>query len=399
MKKLITFLIILLIMSGCATLNKPAPKSNPNLPVVKTFKAYPDRNAIALFWSVVPQMSGYYIQRFNAKNNKWEQIATIKDPYKSIYVDTGLKPAHIYKYKIATFDKNGIPSLAKEVDQATLPKLQPVVPLEAKPLTKGEVKVIFRPHPNERVYKYIIQRYNDKTTKWEDLATVKPRLNVEYIDKGLKDGKIYKYRIIAVTFDKLYSLPSNPIVVSTYPKPPVILKINASTDLPKKIKVTFSPVPNAVYYKIYISDIPDNGSFSFYKKTNSTVFIDHINQDGVTRYYKVTAVSKHGTESILSDTPVAMGQTLPKPASPLVSTNRMGNTMEFIFTSPDNRAVKYLIIRKESKSLFKSNTKKLIANSNRFTDTINPKYSYKYQIYEIDRYGLISKKPAVIEVN
>jgi len=386
-------------MSGCATLNKPVPKSNPNLPTVKQFKAYPDRNAIALFWSPVPSMKGYYIQRFNAKNNKWEEIATIKDPFKSIYVDTGLKPGHLYKYKIATFNKNGIPSLAKEIDQATLPKLQPVIPLEAKPLTKGEVKIIFRPHPNERVCKYIIQRYNNKTTKWEKIATLKPRLNVEYIDKNLQNGKIYKYRIIAVTFDGIKSFPSTPLVVSTYPNPPVILNISATTNLPKKIKVTFSPVAGAAYYKIYISNIPDNGSFSFYKKTNSTVFIDHINKDGFTRYYKVTAVSKHNTESLLSDSPSAMGETLPKPAAPMVSTNRTGNTIEFIFTSPDNRAVKYLIVRKENRSLFKSNIKKYIANSNRFTDTINPKFSYKYKIYEIDKYGLISKKPAVIEVN
>ena len=399
MKKLVPFLIILLLMSGCATLNKPLPKSNPNLPTVKTFKAYPDRNAIALFWSVVPSMSGYYIQRFNAKTNKWEEIATIKDPYKSIYVDTGLKPGHLYKYKIATFNKNGTPSLAKEVKQATLPKLQPVVPLEAKPLTKGEVKIIFRPHPNERVCKYIIQRYNDKYTKWENLATISPRLNVEYIDKNLKDGKIYKYRIIAVTFDGIQSFPSTPIIVSTYPKPPVILHISASTNLPKEIKVTFSPVKGAAYYKVYISDIPDNGSFTFYKKIHSTIFIDHINKDGYTRYYKVTAVSPHGTESLLSDSPIAMGQTLPKPATPLVSTNRIGNKIDFIFTSPDNRAAKYLVVRKEEISLLKSNTKKYIVHSNRFVDTINPKYSYKYMIYEIDKYGLVSKKPAVVEVN
>jgi len=397
MKKLTTFLATLLIMSGCATLNKPIPKSNPNLPTVKQFKAYPDRNAIALFWTPVPSMSGYYIQRYNAKNNKWEEIATIKDPYKSIYVDTGLKPGHLYKYKIATFNKNKIPSLAKEVDQATLPKLQPVIPLEAKPLTKGEVKIIFRPHPNERVCKYIIQRYNDKDTKWEEIAVLKPRLNVEYIDKNLKDGKIYKYRIIAVTFDNIKSYPSKTIKVSTYPKPPVITNISASTNLPKKIKVTFSAVPNAAYYKVYISNIPDNGSFTFYKKIHSTVFIDHINKDGYTRYYKVTAVSKHNTESLLSDTPIAMGQTLPKPATPIVSTNRSANTIEFVFTSPDNRAVKYLVVRKEIQSLFKTNTKKYIVNSNKFVDKINPKYSYKYKIYEIDKYGLISKKPAVVE--
>ncbi len=385
-------------MSGCATnFNRPSPKSNPNLPAVKTFKAYPDRNAIALFWNTVPNIKGYYVQRYNAKNKKWEEIATINNPYKSIYVDTNLKPGHIYKYKIATFDQNGAPSLSKEISQATMPRLSPVIPLEARPIAKGKVKIIFRPHPNERVKEYIIQRYNDKKTKWEALTTIKPRLNVEYIDQNLQDGKIYKYRIIAKSYDGITSFPSNPIVVSTFKKPSVILKTTASTNLPKKIVVTFSPV-KASAYKIYISDTP-NGSFHFYKKIYSTTFVDHINKDGIKRYYKITAVSKHHTESLLSDTPTAMGETLTKPAAPIVSTNKTGNQIEFIFTSSDNRAKKYLIIKKENISLFKSVTKKYIANSNRFIDTINTKKNYEYKIYEVDKYGLISNKPAIIKVD
>ncbi len=389
----------MIIITGCANLspNKQPLKSNPNLPTVKEFKAYPDRNAIALFWSPVPSMSGYYIQRYDFKHKKWEAITTIKNPYKSIYVDTKLKPAHIYKYKIATFDKKGIPSLAKEVQTSTLPKLAPVIILEAKPLVKGSVKLIFRPHPNERVDEYIIQRYNDEKARWEDLDTLKPRLNVEYIDSGLKDGKIYKYRIFAKSFDGIKSLPSKTFVVSTFPKPPVVMNVTATTNLPKKIVLKFSPVNNAVYYKIYISNSPD-GYFKFYKKTSSTTFVDNINKDGFIRYYKVTAVSKHNTESLLSDSPAVMGETLPKPASPIVSTNKMGNQIEFIFTSPDNRATKYLIIRKENLGFFKSNEKKFITNSNSFTDIINPKHSYEYKIYEVDKYGLISKKPAVVEV-
>ena len=343
-------------------------------------------------------MSGYYIQRYDFKHKKWIEITTIKDPYKSIYVDTSLKPAHIYKYKIATFDKNGIPSLSKEVTISTLPPLSPVIPLEAKPITKGKIKLIFRPHKNERVKEYIIQRFNDKKAKWEYLTTLKPRLNVEYIDSNLKDGKIYKYRIFAKSFDDIKSLPSRTIVVSTYPKPPIVLNISATTNLPKKIVIKFSPVKNAAYYKIYISDSP-NGDFKFYKTTKSTTFTDYIKKDGFIRYYKVTAVSIHNTESLLSDTPAVMGETLTKPATPLVSINKIGNNIEFIFTSPDNRAKKYLIIKKEKLGLFKSIEKKFIANSNRFTDTINPKHSYEYKIYEIDKYGLISKKPAVVEVS
>jgi len=342
-------------------------------------------------------MNGYYIQKYDFKHKKWIEIATIKNPYKSIYVDTNLKPAHIYKYKIATFNKNGIPSLAKEVIISTLPPLSPVIPLEAKPLTKGKIKLIFRPHPNERVKEYIIERFNDQKAKWEKLVILKPRLNVEYIDSGLKDGKIYKYRIFAKSFDGIKSLPSKTILVTTYPKPPIVMNVTASTNLPKKIIIKFSPVKDAAYYKIYISNSP-NGKFYFYKTTKSTTFIDHLNKDGEVRYYKITAVSPYKTESLLSDTPAVMGETLPKPATPIISTNRVGNTIQFIFTSPDNRAAKYLIIRKEKLGFFKSIEKKFLSSSNTFVDKINPKHSYEYQIYEVDKYGLISKKPAIVEV-
>ena len=387
-------------MSGCANLNlnKPVPKSNPSLPTVKDFKAYPDRNAMALYWSTVPKMRGYYIQRYNSKNKKWKEIATIKDPYTSIYVDTNLKPGFIYKYRIATFDKNGIPSLAKETIQSTMPKLSPVIILEAKPIVKGKIKLIFRPHPNERVNQYIIKRFDNEDAKWKTIATISPRLNVEYIDSGLKDGTIYKYQIIAKSFDGIKSFPSKTIVVSTFKKPPVITNISATNNLAKEIKVSFSPVKGAVAYKIYISSF-QNGPFHFYKKINSTNFTDYINKDGFVRYYKVTAVSDHHTESLLSDTPVTMGQTIPKPAKPIVSTNKNGNQIELIFTSPDNRAVKYLVIRKEKISLFKYAQKKFIVSSNRFSDVVNPKKTYEYDVYEIDKFGLLSKSPAVIKVN
>jgi fibronectin type 3 domain-containing protein len=398
MKKIIASVIFLMLLTGCVSnLNKPAPKSNPNLPTVKEFKAYPDRNAMALFWKPVTQMSGYYIQRYEPKKHKWIEIATINDPFKSIYVDTDLRPNTIYRYRIATFNKQKVPSLAVETSQKTLPKLSPVIPLEAKPLKKGMVKIIFRPHQNERVKKYIIQRFNDEKAKWEEINTLSPRLNVEYIDTGLKDGKIYKYRIIAKSFDNIKSYPSKTIVVSTYPKPPVVLNVKASVDLPKQIKITFSPVKNAAYYKIYRSDSSD-GYFSFYAKTKNTYFIDKIGKDGVKKYYKVTAVSKYGTESLLNESPVVMGQTLPKPATPIVSTNINGNKIEFIFTSPDNRAVKYLIVKEEHLGFLKKKESKFITDKNSFEDTINPKKSYTYYIYEIDKYGLISKTPAKIEV-
>ena len=388
--------ISLMIFLGCATNNKPI-KSNPKLPTVKQFKAYPDRNAVALFWQSQPNMSGYYIQMYNFKTKKWDKTIEIDNPYKTIYIVKNLSPNTIYKFRIATFNKNKVPSLSKEITTKTLKTIAPVIPLQGRPLVKGMVKIIFRPHQNERGDGYIIEKYDNKTTKWYKIATLDGRYNVEYIDnKNLKDGEIYKYRIIAKSYDGLRSHPSTPIIVSTFPKPPIVENIKATNNLPKKIILTWSPVKGAKYYKIYIAGYP-NDFFSFYKKTSKTKFVDIIDQDGYTRYYKVTAVSPHKTESILDNTQAAMGQTLNIPPTPIVATNRNANTITLTIRPQDNRSKYFLIKAKEKISLFETKTKIYKTSNKTFTLKLNPKHSYTIEVYEVDKYGLMSK-PNTIEV-
>jgi fibronectin type 3 domain-containing protein len=313
-------------------------------------------------------------------------LATINNPFQTLYVDTNLKPSTLYSYRIATFDKNKTPSLAKEIKKKTLATIAPVIPLEIKPLKKGMVKIIFRPHPNERVQGYILQRLDDKNIKWVTLANLTPRYNVEYIDKNLKDGKIYQYRIIAYTYDGLKSAPSEVLKVSTYPKPPLVLNIKATINLPKKIVLRWAPVKNAKYYKVYTKRFLGFG-YTPIAKVKGTIYTDKVGKDGVKKYYKVTAVSIHDTESLLDNSPEVMGETLAIPAKPLISANVLRNKIEFIFSSPDNRAIKYLVIKKGINKDYK-----YIVNGNRFLDTnVIHKHSYTYKIYAVDKYGLISE--------
>ncbi len=380
-----------MLITGCAVNNKPSPKSNPKLPHVKTFKAYPDRNAIALKWNIVNGMNGYYIQKLNTKTHKWKMLTTVNNPYQSLYIDKSLKPSTLYTYRIAAFDKTKTPSLAKEISQKTLPTVAPVIPLEVKPLQKGIVKILFRPHPNERVQGYVIQRFNDNTAKWEHLADLTPRYNVEYIDKNLKDGKIYKYRIIAYTFDNLKSTPSQTITVSTFPKPPVIENIQATNNLPKKIIISWSPLQNTDHYNVY------EKTFFGYKliaKTKANSYTYKLDKDGIKRFFKVTGVTSHKTESLMDKTPEVMGQTLSTPAKPLVSTNPYTKKIEISMSSPDERAAKYLIIKKDETANTKEH--KYIVKSNTFTDnSVKHKHTYSYKIYAVDKYGLISKENEV----
>jgi len=94
---------------------------------------------------------------------------------------------------------------------------------------------------------------------------------------------------------------------------------------------------------------------------------------------------------LLDNSPEIMGETLQVPAKPLVSTNILNKGVEFIFSSPGDRAVKYLVIKKEG-NLFNGKKYKYIVNGNRFLDTnIAHKHSYTYEIYAVDKYGLISE--------
>ncbi|HIQ50933.1 MAG TPA: fibronectin type III domain-containing protein [Nautiliaceae bacterium] len=391
MKKLIVLVIFLLFLTGCVE-NKPAPKSNPNLLMTQNIKAYPERNFIALKWDIVKNIDGYYIEKLDNKNKKWKKLVKIDNPYKTLYVDTNLNPSTSYTYRIATFKNNQF-SLANKITSKTLPTISQVIPLESKPLKKGMVKIIFRPHINERVKGYIIEKFNDKNVKWEQITNLKPRYNVEYIDRGLEDGRVYKYRVIAYTFDDLKSIPSNIIKVSTYPKPPVVMNIKATNNLPKKIVITWSSVKGAKYYKVY-----KKGAFNYkvIAKTTNTKYVDKIDKDGKIEFYKVTAVTPYETESLLTHTPEVMGETLPPPAKPLVSTNLISSGIEFFFSSPDDRAVKYLIVKKEGSF---GKEEKFIVNSKQFLDTkLKKDTSYTYEIYAIDKYGLISN-PTKIEVD
>ena len=389
MKKILLTSSIILAITGCA--NNPPLKSDKNLPKVTEFRAKADRNSIGLEWSLVnkPNVYGYYIQR-SEDNKDYKQVAKIENRYITHWVDKNLKPGKIYYYKISTYTKKGIPSFAKSVKNKTLPTILPISYIDNAGIkTKGIAKIIFRPHSNERVKGYYIERFNDKNGKWNKIADLTPRLSAEYIDKGLTDGKVYRYRIIAYTFDGLKSKPSKELVLQTLQKPKVVLNLQTTNDLAKKIKITWKKVPAVKEYKIYYSSY--DGSYKLLATTKNNYYLDVISKDGVTRYYKVTAVDKYGLESLKSQS--VMGVTLPLPVKPVVSIERGGKSIKFILSSPDKRAVKYLIKKDDGDKIVKIHNVK-----NGYVDrNIMRKKTYTYKIYEIDENGLVSE-PTTLEV-
>ena len=376
---------IILAITGCVTNNTPTIKSSPAIQKVQEVRALSSRNSVALEWDMVNKsdIAGYYIQR-SADAKKYINIATIDSKYTTHFTDTNLKPNTQYYYKISTFNTQHTPSFATLKMVKTVGELEPISYIvNANLKAKGMVKIVFRPHPNENVKGYYVQRFDDEDGKWREIANLTPRLRAEYIDKDLKDGKIYKYRIIAYTFDGIKSKPSKIITTKTLEKPKVILDITPSTNLLRQIELKWKPVPKAVKYKIYSSSL-EYGWFTKLATTNENKYLDIINKDGATRYYKISSIDKYGIESFKSQ--VVMGSTLDLPKKPIVSIQKNQQSVEFILSSSDQRAIKYLIKKDDGNVVTKIHD----VQSPYLDRNIQPKKSYSYKVYAIDENGLVS---------
>ena len=378
-----------LIIAGCAS---QAPlKSNPNLPKVSKISYTKDRNQVAINWNRVDndKIKGYYLTR--SDNGKFKLIAKINDPDITFYDDRGLKPKSHYVYQIATFDRNGVPSKGLKLDAYTRPNIESVVGLRNDNLKQqGKIKFSFTPNENERISGYLIQKYNGQ--KFITIAKLDSRLKTEFLDTDLKNGVNYEYRVIAVSYDGLKSAPSSVLNIKTLQRPAIVMGIKASSDLPKKIKISWKKVKNTAYYEIYSSDYLD-GNYDLIAKPTSTNYTDIIQQDGIIKYYKVVAVDKFGIKSLMPDNG-EMGSTLALPAKPVISKD--SSSMKFTISSPDGRAVKYAVNREGNNEV-----KKFINVQSPFVDNsieTNSTHNYVYKFYAIDKYNLKSK-PTEFEVN
>jgi fibronectin type 3 domain-containing protein len=383
------------MLNGC--LNPSAPRKpvvDPNLPTITDVRTLPDITQIALEWSPVHDLKveGYHIYRAEADNNNGslDRVATINDRYTAHFTDTNLYPETKYIYRISTFSKDKLESNPSEnIRVTTRNSIEPLPFVQAMMGLPGRIKVIWRPHPSERVSAYVVERNDFSSTKWTHLATVEGRLSAEYIDSGLDGSKSYRYRVMAKTHDGILSIPSQVVDAQTKPLPPVIENIKTTRDLPKKIVLSWnaSPSNNILHYNVYRANF-SNLFYTLLVKTKATSYEDVIKDDGVARYYYVTVTDKDGLESLRQNIP-AMGSTLEAPLPPAINVTKHDGTSILIgWYDTSNRADRYRIERAS-----KSGTLTYInVMRNTFVDNdVKPGTEYTYTVYTIDANGLVSK--------
>lgn len=400
----------LLILSSCAKTPTPPSeiKVDTSLPEVVLTQngVIVDMKTVAFEWNSIkdPRVEGVYIYRQDPTSNESDfvQYAVVNNRFQTHYLDQGVEPQRLYQYKFRTFSKEGYGAESNIVSARTLPLLSSVSWIHSIAGMPRSAKIIWRPHASERVNSYIIERKTLDADKWEEVGSIRGRLNAEYIDEGLKDGFVYVYRIKSVTYDDIVSMPSQAVKVVTKPLPKSIAKIETTKELPKKIKLTWerSLEPDFMLYHVYRSEKIDGSYELIAKLQKSNTFVDEIGEDGKSYFYRVSVVDKDGLESEHQKNSVH-GVTRPKPATPIIVDAKLsGASIELMWSKSDVRNVSFIVERVESAGWFKSKTEVYEGiKTEHFSDrNILADMKYTYSVYGVDKDKIRSKPSAPAEV-
>ncbi len=403
--------VSLLILSGCGAQPLPAKNAtiDKTLPKIVLTKhgVIVGMKSAAFEWKSIldPRVEGIYIYRENPSSSEnssgLQYLKTLKSRFKTHFVDTTVEPNSHYSYKFRTFsaDAEGVDS--EKIVLTTLPVLSSVSWIHSITGMPRTAKIIWRPDINERVDKYVIERKTLDNNEWEEIGSVKGRLNAEYIDSGLDDNHVYFYRVRVVTFDNIVSTPSAVVKVLTKALPRSVTNIKVTTNLPRKIKITWSPSAQEDFsqYYLYRSEKLDSG-YELIAKLFNNSFEDKIEEDGKTYFYRVSVVDKDGLESI-SDKNSIQGKTLNKPEAPaIVNAKLIGSDIKIEWSKTDPRSRTYVVEQTHKEGWFDESTEKFTdIKRTSFVDknvALNSTYSYK--VYSVDANGIQSEASMEVKV-
>ena len=403
--------VSLLILSGCQGVN-PLPKKkvviDSTLPVVTLTKngIIRDMKTVAFEWSAIkdPRVKEIYVYKrvSGAKStNKLDYYDTVENRFKTHYLDANNEPGTKYSYAFRIISDNAQGTLSKTYDVSTLPVLDSVAWIHSIAGLPRSAKIIWRPHENQRVESYIIERKTFEDEKFEKIATLHGRLNAEFIDEDLADNAVYLYRIRVKTYDGIISKPSQIVKSVTKALPKSVVYISATKNLPKKIKIEWSASKQKDFYQYYLYRGEDiDSSFELIAKLYNNHFTDNIGKDGKVYFYRVSVVDKDGLESEHEKNTI-MGMTLPKPDAPVITGIKLiDKGVELSWKKTDSRIKSFKIIRKHRTSWLKESTKeyKNIFQTKFIDNNINPDSTYTYIVYGIDENGIVSKPSTEVNI-
>jgi hypothetical protein len=244
-------------------------------------------------------IEGYKIYWSREKVGKYLLLSRLKGRTTNKFTHDGrgeekLDDNTSYYYIMRSFNKVDLESDLSETAFATT-KARPTKPSGLKG-EEGKVKqvpLIWLPNPENDIAVYHVWRAGPEKEEFTRIADT--RGETAYIDKGLKDGYTYRYRIQAEDRDALLSDFSETIGIQTKPRPKRPEGLNG--DLPKgRVVLNWKPgsEPDISHYDVYEKRFLGIEKIATVKTPG---FTGESLPKGKQKTYVVISVDKDGLES------------------------------------------------------------------------------------------------------
>jgi len=208
MKKLnlLLWILFLLILNGCGAINGlMVYKTDTTLKGIYDVQALPTQSSVGFEWKKIEDSRIHGVNIYRGIPTQGRQsvkrIGTVSNRYATHFVDRRVKPNTSYIYTFRTFSLGKESTQGRVLKVKTAPALKGVNFFKSYNVAPGVVKLLWSPHVNESISRYVIER-SVNGGSWRFVANVKGRLMVEYIDTFVRRGNSYRYRIFAKSYDK-----------------------------------------------------------------------------------------------------------------------------------------------------------------------------------------------------
>lgn len=186
---------------------------------------------VPLVWKAVdePEVKGYAVYRAKQAGGPFEQVALVDGKDQVRHVDTGkrvtfgggpaLEDGTRYFYRVRAVNVVDVQGGDSPVAEAvTKPVPVAVGEVQAAQLEVKQVTLSWQANPESDIAKYEVLRGTDAAAAARPIQELAPG-TLRFVDRELKDGASYYYRVRAVDRDGLVGKPSEPVAARTKPVP------------------------------------------------------------------------------------------------------------------------------------------------------------------------------------
>ncbi len=205
--------LFLLLLNNCGSGIKGLMiyKTDPTLKTITQVRALPMQSSVGFEWKKIEdkRIHGVNIYRGNPTqgSQSFKRIGSAGNRYATHFVDTQVKPNSTYLYTFTTFSLGKESKHGAVLKVTTRPALNGVSFLKAYSVAPRVVKILWAPHKNQSINRYVIER-SINLGPWKYVTQVEGQLMVEYIDTFVHPGNNYRYRVIAKSYNDSMTKPS-----------------------------------------------------------------------------------------------------------------------------------------------------------------------------------------------